>query len=211
MEFTTFKSFICKVVKEGNQLQKKTIDGKYVTKRKFTTMQILAVLLAILSVCLLPKGFSENFAGFVIGFLGIFIGLFASIIISSFDKRKVTFALEEKINEVDKARLKKVRNHLVQFTGLTTYAILLAKTIIMLLSLVLLHEKFSMNISNYEMIKDFSQVKMENFMNVGGIFILVLHRFFVIYFLVNFFTVSIYSLTSYFTYLQSEYKRIKIK
>ena len=137
MQLKTFKYFICKVVLEGNRLQKIGIDGKVSTEKRFTTIQKFAIILSIFSIAILNNGFSDNFAGFIIGFLGIFIGLFTSIVISVFDSKKILTKVE-KASSLEKARLKKVRNYLVQFTGLTSYSIYIALIIIILLSIVLL-------------------------------------------------------------------------
>ena len=210
MQLKSFKLFIKKVVAEGNRLQKHGIDGHPTTTRRFTTMQIIAMLTAIAASVFLNTGFSENFAGFIISFLGIFIGLFTSIVISIFDKRKVLTEKNQEASEVEKQTLKKIKNYFIQFTGLTSYSILLAIAIIILLSLVLIHSSFRTDIYNYyliDSIDELSFIKVVNFIKVST---LVIHRFFIVYFLVNFFTIITYSITSYFSFLQSEYKKLKI-
>src|SRR5688572_17776905 len=133
MRLKIFKTFISEVIREGNRLQKVDIKGKVVQKRKFTDTQIISLVIAIISLFILPRGFSENFAGFTISFLGIFVGLFTTIVISLHDKSKSLFIDYPMANEKEKARTKIVRNYMVQFTGLTSYSILLALVLVILL------------------------------------------------------------------------------
>lgn len=210
MQYKSFKLFIKKVVIEGNDLQKKNVDGKLTTTKRFTTMQIIALVLAIVAIFFLDEGFTENFAGFVIGFLGIFIGLFASIVISTFDKRQSLFDTGEIISDVEKETLKKVKNYFIQFTGLTSYSILLAIAVIILLSLVLLHSIFRTDIFTFYLVDSISDINLKSIFIFFKVLFLILHRFLIVYFLVNFFTITIYSITSYFSFLQSEYKKMKL-
>ena len=207
MQFKTFKSFIWKVLKEGDRLQKSSIDGTVTTKSRFTNMQVLAIVVAIISIFLLKKGFTENFAGFIIGFLGIFIGLFASIVISTFDSKRDLMKNDNTISSMEIARLKKVKNYLVQFTGLTSYSILIATILILLLLLVLLNVGFNSDIFEYKIVDTIDDVSYESLLSLIKVLILTLHRFFTVYLLIMFFTITIYSITSYFSFLQSEYKK----
>src|SRR5688572_3331108 len=126
MKLKIFSKFISDVIKEGNRLQKHDIKGDIVQKRVLTDTQIIAIIVAVASLFILPKGFSENFAGFTISFLGIFVGLFSTIVISLHDKSKSLFDDYSKQDEKEKVRRKIIRNYMVQFTGLTSYSILLA-------------------------------------------------------------------------------------
>jgi len=212
MEFKSFKKFTSDVIKRGLSLQKKDIRGQDTTKSRLTNTQVFSLLLAPVVVCLTPKGFSDNFAGFTIGFLGIFVGLFTSIIISLNDKSKSIFSKNSELDQIAKQRLLKIKNHLVQFTGLTSFAILLAFFIVILLSVVLLSPENGTNIYSYQLVDDFASLgNLRTWFNFLVVTSVVIHRLLVIVLLFNFFSVTIYSLSSYFEYLQDEYKRIKIK
>jgi hypothetical protein len=169
MQFKTFSSFIKDVIAEGDRLQKTDIDGRVITTKKYTQTQKIGFLLSVGLLFVIHDGFSDEFAGYIISFLSIFIGLFATIVISLFDKSNT---LKEKLveenlarenntanyNEI--ARLKKKKNYLIQFTGLTSYAIYIAICIIILLLFTLLHDLFKENITSYHAIKNWSEINL---------------------------------------------------
>ncbi|HTB06141.1 MAG TPA: hypothetical protein VK806_04240 [Bacteroidia bacterium] len=204
----TFKIFVEKVIKEGNRLQKFNINGKPLTKSRFTTSQVIGFIIAVTSVFTLPSGFSKDFAGDIIVFLGIFIGLFASIIIAMFDSSKRMFEKFDTATEVEKTLIRQKRNYAVQFTGLTSYSILFALIVIGLLAITLLSEKFNTNIYNYEFITTLKTIDAHAFILFCKVAILMVIRFFIIYLLFSFFIITIFAITSYSTYLLSEYKRL---
>lgn len=212
MQYYHFRTFVRSVLAEGNRLQRHDIDGKPTTKYKYTNLRVIAFCLSVVVVIILPKGYPENFAGFVIGFLGIFIGLFATAVISSFDRRETILRRDLDADQASEdARLELIKNHLIQFTGLTSYSILLASILVILLAMVLIHEVFRINIYDYQMVSSLNQAGIKEILNIIKVSFLVAHRYFITYLLIQFFIITIYSLTSYFSYLQSEYRRIKLK
>ena len=209
MTFKIFKSYIKKVVLEGNRVQKRSIVGKVTTKHWFTGTQIASIFIAILITVAAPRGFSNDFSGYIISFLGIFIGLFSSIVISMQDKSISLYQDWSTKTVVEKMRARKVRNYIVQFTGLTSYSILLALVVVILLSATLLSPKFQIDLRRFSFIS-LEKIEFYNILTGGGVILLYLHRLITLYFLANIFFITIYSTTSYFSYLQSEYKKIKI-
>jgi hypothetical protein len=209
MQLNHFKEFVSKVISEGNRLQKYDINGKQLTSRWFTHTQILSILISITALVLLPKGFTDNFSGYTISFLGIFVGLFSNIVISMYDKRKnlLSDGIEDK-NEIEKARIKQLKNYLVQFTGLTSYSILLALSTIIMLLISLSHEALKTDIRLYTMVDSFSKIKLINLIYFFQASLLIVYRFCIIYLLSNFFCITTFSITSYFTFLSTEYKKI---
>lgn len=214
MQWKVFKSFIGKVVSEGNRLQKVDINGQITTKKYFTQTQKVGVFFSIIVVVLLRKGFSENFAGFVISFLSIYIGLFTSIVINLFDKSKgiIVSIKEEEAKIVNGtadlillAKLKKGRNYLIQFTGLSAYAILLATLVVILLLMVLLFPNLAIDIYGYKFV-NWRNLTIESILTFLAQLVIVLHRYFILYLLFNFFVITIYSISSYFNFISSEYK-----
>ena len=216
MQLRTFNSFIRSVITEGNRLQRVDINGQILTSSRFTQTQLISGFLALIYVFVSKAGFSESFAGYVISFLSIFIGLFSSIVISLFDK---SFDLKERyLNQNAKAannaedpseivQIKKARNYLKQFTGLTSYAIYKAICIISLLLLTLLTEFFNNDISSYKIIRSISDITFKSgiiFLNCAAVY---LYRFLVIYLLINFFVITLYAVTSYFSYILEVYKK----
>jgi hypothetical protein len=209
MTFKTFKTHICKVVREGNRVQKHNIVGKPTTKRWFTGTQVASILIGLAVTLVLPIGFSKDFSGYTIGFLGIFVGLFSSIVISMQDKSTTLYVDWNNKSEPERRRARKIRNYIVQFTGLTSYSILLALVVIILLSATLLNDAFQIDVSKYHWLS-LKQIDLKIAVSSTGIFLIYAHRFITLYFLLNIFFITIYSTTSYFAYLQSEYKKIKV-
>jgi low affinity Fe/Cu permease len=212
MQLNHFKIFIVSVIREGNRLQKKDITGAQLTTKWMTNTQLLSLIISIITVLyIIPKGFSDNFAGYIISFLGIFIGLFTSIVISMIDKSKPLLIADENANQIDKGKLMILKNYLVQFTGLTAYAILLALVIIILLCLVLLSDSLKVDTNQYHLVKKTDEITLKEVVCFIKLCLIALHRFFVIYLLCNFFIITAFSITSYFSYVLSEYKKIKIQ
>lgn len=209
MELKTFKEYLINVRSEGNRLQKVNIKGDVITTRRFTQMQLVGIFFSLSCLYFLPEGFPEKFAGYTISFLGIFVGMFSSSVIALINwstRLKATV----QTSDLELINLKKSRNHIIQFTGLTAYGILLAFLIIILMLFSLAHKSFSTDIKNYYPVLDVRYVSMEVLCNFLRVSIVLVHRFITVYFLFNFFSITIYSVTSYFSHILSEYKRIKL-
>lgn len=209
MQLRSFKKFIVITVKEGNRLQRYDITGKKLTRWKFTQIQLIAIFLSALVLFAYPMGYSHAFAGYTISFLGIFIGLFTSVIITMFDKKDTFFKDYKGADQIEKSDIKKIKNYFLQFTGLTSYSIFIALLIVLLLTINLLNEELKLNPFEYH----FVSVDEINYLSViifFKIFFTVCYRFLVAYLLLIFFAITIYSITSYFSFLFSEYKKIKL-
>jgi hypothetical protein len=208
MQLIHFKEFIGKVISEGNRLQKRDVNGKVLTTKKLSQTQLLSFALAIILLLVLKKGFTDNFAGYTISFLGIFIGLFTNIIISMYDKSKSLMIGYSEKDEIEKAKTKQIRNYLVQFTGLTSYSILLALVCIVLLLISLSNGALKNDIMSFSFINSFKEINFTSLKLFLGLMFLISYRFSVVYILSNFFIITIFSITSYFTFLLSEYKKL---
>jgi hypothetical protein len=211
MQFKNFNRFVAEVIREGNRLQKHDITGKQLTRSRFTDTQVISIIIAIASLFILPKGFSSDFAGYTISFLGIFIGLFSSIVISMYDKRSNLFDNYKNQIATEKARIIIIKNYLIQFTGLTSYAIFLALILIGFLSLILLLDSFQSNIFQYRLVHSLNEINGKTLLNFLKASVLVIHRFFTTYLFCNFLMITLFSMTSYFSFLLSEYKSINTK
>lgn len=209
MQLKSFKLFIEKVVDEGNRLQKLDLNGHPTTSKKYTQMQRLSFIAAIVCEVILKIGFSDNFAIGMITFFGIFIGLFATIVISLENSSKNLLVDYHKKTIIEQARVKKNKNYLVQFTGLTSYSILIALILVGLLSMPLLNDGFKKNVFDFKLIS-FQNIDFPSIICFAKLVVIVVHRFFTVYLLLTFFIITIYSITSYFSYLQSEYQKMKI-
>jgi hypothetical protein len=210
MQLVEFRHFVCKVLQEGHRLQKVNIAGQVTTKRPFTQTQIICFFFSMVLFILLPRGINDNFAEYAIAFLGIFVGLFTSIIISLYDKGKSLYIGINEKNSEEKAQVDILRNYLVQFTGLTAYSIILALVAVILLLGILLFPERRVNVWSYYLVSSFSEINsitVFNFFKVVGV---SLFRIGIFNILLNFFAVTLFSLSSYFSFLHAEYKELGI-
>lgn len=211
MQLKNFKIFLSDIFKEANRLQKRDIAGRILTTNRYTDIQKISFFIALFSVIILKHGFSDNFAGYIISFLGIFIGLFTTIIISMYEKKDALIENYLQKDQVDKNRILRIKNYLLQFTALVSYSIIIALFIIVLLLLVLLSNRTQINIWDFTFVNPFTEFKWLFIWLFIQQCLICIHRFFIVYFLCMFFANTIFSISSYFSFLISEYKQIRLK
>jgi hypothetical protein len=211
MEFKRLKYFISKVLNEADKLEKMNIKGEVTTTKKYTQTQVFSFVISIATLFILRTGFSDNFAGFIITFLGIFIGLFASVVVSLHDKSKTLIEGLETMTALEKAQNVKLKNYMIQFTGLTAYSIVIGLFLALLLSIVLLADGTKSNIFQYSFIRNLNELNVRTVLNFCRVVILCIHRLLVVYLFLRFFTITIYAVSSYFSFLISDYRKLKIK
>ncbi|MBS3915829.1 MAG: hypothetical protein KG003_15140 [Bacteroidetes bacterium] len=207
MQLKNFSIFIQGVVKEGKHLQRVNINGKKVKQTWLFSTRFLSVLFAILLIFLTPSGFTNDFAGYTISFLAIFVGLFSSIVIALHDKNSNLSDGYSDLDSTQRARIKQKKNYLIQFTGLTSYAILLAIVIIILLLFVLFRDFDEINIRNYVWCKSIKEISSRNVTLFFKLLLSVLYRFCVYNLLINFFAITLYATTSYFSFVLAGYRK----
>lgn len=211
MEFKRVKYFIVKIFEESERLQKTSIKGTAITKRKYTQSQKFSFIIALTTIYFLPKGFNDNFAGFIISFLGIFIGLFTSIVVSMHDKSSRLIENLDTMPDIERARNIKIKNYLIHFTAFTGASIIIGLFVTILLSIVLLTDSSKENIFNYNVINELEEISILTITNFVKLSLLLLHRLMTVYLLLRFFIITTYSISSYFSFLISDYNRLKIK
>src|ERR1041385_310309 len=165
MQLRSFNSFLKIIIKEGNRLQKVDMNGQETTTNKFTNMQLVALALAIAGIFALTRGFPDDFVRDIVVLLGIFIGLFTGAVISLHDKSKDLYTGYNEKGQIEKSQTIKINNYLIQFTGLTAYAILLALATIILLIFNLLFEGFKLNIWEYGFVSKFKDIDRESILS----------------------------------------------
>jgi hypothetical protein len=208
MEWLEFKSFVAKILREGRRLQKVDITGQRTTTRRWSHTELISFSISVILCVLLPTGINANFAEYAIAFLGIFVGLFTSIIISLYDKSQHLYTDFDKKTKLDRTRISLLRNYLVRFTGLTAYSIILALIAVILLLGILLFPDQRINIWTYRIVTSWQAINFQTVWNFVHVAITVVFRLVVFCFLLNFFSVTLFSLSSYFSYLLSEYKSL---
>lgn len=211
MQLKSFNFFLSEVLLQANDLQKRDISGRIISTSKYTDSQILSVGISFFLLYFLKKGFSDSFAGYIISFLGIFIGLFTTILISLYEKKDTLLTNYSKKTQLEKAKILRVRNYLIQFTALVSYSIIIALIIIVLLSLSLMLPLVSTDVASYHLVSSFQAITVHNMVDFGFVFLMYSYRFLTLYLLCRFFLITLYSVSSYFYFLLTEYKAIKIK
>jgi len=209
MQLRSYKIFFSDVLKEARRLERSDIAGKSIKQRKFTDTQIISLLLSCLSFVLLKHGFTDNFAEYTIAFLGIFIGLFTTLLITLFDKKdNIVLRFRESEDETEKARLIKAKNYFFQFTGLISYSILIALILTLLLLSVLLFPATKINLWHLKFVNSITLFSVILFIKAG---LIIVSRFLTAYLLCRFLALTLYALSSFFSFLLSEYRQIRLK
>ena len=112
----------------------------------FTQLQLIALLISILFVYTKPKGLSNEMINYVLSSLSIMTALFLSLIIIIFDKfNNFNFKGEGDDEKIHKFHM---WNFFYQFNAITSYAILISTSVIILLVFTLMFGK-EIDVSQY--------------------------------------------------------------
>lgn len=191
--------YILNLISEGQkwQYQNATCTN---TKPKlyFTTLQWIAILLASIFVLTNHSGLSTDIIDFLLSSLSIMTGLFLALIVIVYDKfKELDFNVE---TDEDKINKLKSWNYLRQFNALTSYSIFIALIVISILIGSLLYG-YQINISSIHLAKSFNEI--DGCLTIK-IAIVVIVRFCMTYFLLDFFILTIYAISSLFQFINIE-------
>lgn len=205
---SNFFGNVLNLIKEGHKWQYTDLSG-YGKKPKiyFSYTQIFFFTVSCVGVYFLSNGFSKDFIGYTMAALAVFIGLFISITLNAFDKfQNIDF---KKIleNDNEKVLQKLSKNFFRQFTALTCYGVIIAIICIILLSLSLLCDIFSTDITNYSFVDSWHSINIQNFGTFAGLSLLVIYRILILYFLLDFIYLVAVSLGKLFEYISFEFEK----
>ena len=191
--------YILNLISEGQkwQYQNATCTN---TKPKlyFTTLQWIAILLASIFVLTNHSGLSTDIIDFLLSSLSIMTGLFLALIVIVYDKfKELDFNVE---TDEDKINKLKSWNYLRQFNALTSYSIFIALIVISILIGSLLYG-YQINISSIHLAKSLNEI--DGCLTIK-IAIVVIVRFCMTYFLLDFFILTIYAISSLFQFINIE-------
>ena len=176
----------------------------------FTKIQFVFIAISILLLFLLPKGFSSDFAGYVISGLSLFVGLFFTYVLTLLDKiNAVDFSKYHKAVNADKYPIGvRLKNYFKKITVLSHYAILLSIVCILLLSATLLFEQhITMNIDICSL---FCTIRCCYISDIIVNTLILFYRLIITYFLLDFLLITIYLVASSYDYIFSELNKIKL-
>lgn len=182
---------------------------------KFSTAQIIFIILAILVVVFHGKPFVQDrgFVGYIIAMFSIFVGLLLSLVIIMFDKYgDIDFSVsKDDIKRI--AYLQKIKRFYQEFHTLTCYSILLALFNIVLLTLPYFVDFLSDDISGKQF---YTYLRNTGASDLDAIYmlkccIIFLYRGAIVYFILDFFYLLTYSLGSVYSYMNKVYSSSTIQ
>ena len=183
--------YVLKLITKGQEWQYKNLNGKGDRpKLYFTQLQLIALLISILFVYTKPKGLSNEMINYVLSSLSIMTALFLSLIIIIFDKfNNFNFKGEGDDEKIHKFHM---WNFFYQFNAITSYAILISTSVIILLVFTLMFGK-EIDVSQYT----FVSYKLVTFESI----LLFLKLLFVYSIRI----LCIYAISSIFQYVSNEF------
>lgn len=211
MLVSELKHYLKNVISNSHKWQKVNIEDKNGISNikakfyKFSFCQWIFIISAIL-ICLFVKSpLNENIVSFIINVFAILIGLLSALLIIIFDKFG-DIVLPSK-TDYEIAYYKKVIRYFQQFNTLTTYSILIAIGVIILLSINYISEGFMIETSICDV---FYHIYSSDYENISIEFIIKaiavnLYRIVIIYFILDFFYILTYSISSIYSYFNSVY------
>ncbi len=202
--------YVLGLINKGHEWQYKNLNGNgNRPKLYFTQLQLIALLVSILFAYAKPKGLSSEMINYVLSSLSIMTALFLSLIIIIFDKfNNFNFKGENDDENIHKFHM---WNFFYQFNAITSYAILISTTVIILLVFILMFGK-EIDLSQYKFVpyKTITSKSILLFFKLSFVYAV---RITIVYFLLDFFILCIYAISSIFQYISNEFtkKRPNIK
>lgn len=202
--------YLFRLIKDGHEWQYKNLNGKgEKPKFFFSFLQFIALCVSCIFCLYKPTGLTSNATDHILTCLSIMVALFLSLIIVIFDKSKQVKApqsigkADEVIDSIHPVKELHLWNFYYQFNALTSYAILLSISVIMLILIGLLFD-MEMDISKYDFIsyKLWDKASISTF--IRGFFIVSM-RFCIVYFLLDFFIVCLYAICTIYQYIRLDF------
>lgn len=186
--------YLLQVVKAGHKWQNVDVNGEEHTNRfYFSMLQWLALIFSVAFTFINSKGFSHDAIDYSLSALAVMSGLFLGLVVMALDKSDRTDYTANTDNQ--KAKKKKLWNFYYQFVALTSYAILIAMLEIgLLLGTLLYGEATDLDYYSWT----FDDVSFCSIIVLIKVSVVVLVRLCSVYFLIDFFLLSIYAVSSIF-------------
>lgn len=191
--------YIFNLIKKGQEWQyQNATRTNHPPKFYFATFQWIALFLSIIFVLTKPSGLNNEIINCLLSSLSIMTGLFLALIVIVYDKFKdLDFNAKDDDEKIEKT---KSWNYLCQFNSLTSYAILLSLIVIFILICSLLFGHPTV-LSKIHFVKVISQI---NWILTMQVIFVILIRLLTVYFLLDFFVITIYAISSLFQFINIE-------
>lgn len=187
------------LIHAGHKWQHQNIIGTN-SERGFnlSVFQIMGCLLAGWFVYKNPSGVSDSVIDYLLSSLSIITGFFFAVILLSYDQFNKIKVPNSGATDNEKIKALKSINFLKKYNALSCYAILLAIIVIfMLIGTLLFGQKTDIG-EDFEMASSMEDVTL--FPTIC-FYAIVVWRFLMIYFLLDFFIITIYAICSLFQFL----------
>lgn len=200
MGFWQVVLYLRDLIREGHKWQWQNVVGT-ASKKSFrlSLFQVIGCVLAGWFVYKNPTGVSDNAIDFLLSSMSIITGFFFAVILLSYDQYCKIKMPEKRAGEETKVKVLKSINFLKKYNALSCYAILLALIVIfMLIGTLLFGQKVNISTPSFSVAKSFADI---NWFTTIGFYALLLWRFSMIYFLFDFFIITVYAICSLFQFL----------
>jgi len=202
--------YIKTLYREGTVWEFKRIlgSGQHTSRpniKKHIIIKRLAISTPAAIVCyLLKQGLSSDFVADMMAALSIFIGLFTNVIFVVYNRFAAILPTTSTTNNAVNIENTKLKNFIRQFTFVTGKNLLVATIIIFLLTLLILFDSFySQDIADFKPVH-ISEWRSENILKFLRAFVIVMTRFTILYLVIDFFILLLYSLGALFAFLKRE-------
>lgn len=208
MGFWQIVLYLSDLIHAGHKWQRQNIIGtNSECTFRFSVFQIVGCLLAGLFVYKNPSGVSDTAIDYLLSSLSILTGFYFAVILLSYDQFDKIEVPDRGEKEDKKIKVLKSTNFLKQYNALSCYAILLAIIVIfMLIGTLLLGQKTDI----YEDFEVAGSLKDVALFPTLCFYALVVWRFLMIYFLLDFFIITIYAICSLFQFLNLQMLDIQL-
>ncbi len=195
---------IIHLVNEGHRWQYQNLNGSGSSFTLwFSPLQLVAILVAIIFIFIQPDGILHgNIIDYVLSSLSIIIGIYLCLLVFIYDRYKST-----DFKVLDEKRHIRTWNFYCQLISLTSYSILIAILVILILiSSLLFGEKT--NIFDYSPTDQISFFSIVVFLRIS---LIVIFRLSFIYFLFDFFILCLFIVSGIFQFISSDMNESKPK
>jgi hypothetical protein len=172
--------------------------------------RLILLVPSLIILYFLKDGFSNDFMNYVMTALAIFVGLFTNLIIVLY-QRYSTLPKGDEPNQNSHRNIlnnEKIKNFIRQFTFVTGKNLLIATCVIILLSIFMLFKGLAtLNLGHLELVRTLKDIDFASALLFLKALAAIIVRFLIVYALIDFSILLLYSLGSLFAFLKGEYKQ----
>ena len=208
MGFWQIVLYLSDLIHAGHKWQRQNIiDANSERAFRLSVFQIVGCLLAGWFVYKNPSGISDTAIDYLLSSLSIITGFFFAVILLSYEQFNKIKVPDRGVAEDEKINVLKSVNFLKKYNALSCYAILLSIIVIFMLIGTLL---FGQKTDIYEDFEVASSLKNVDLFPTLCFYALVSWRFLMIYFLLDFFIITIYAICSLFQFLNLQMLNLQL-